>query len=263
MFETIIMFVLIGFTMEALKEASKTPGMARITLGSIVNGISGSIDQMVYSTWKGINYVRSKAKTINNRQTTGQMSIRARIAECAKYWNDVLDATGRGLWEQYSKTIVIPSSSPGDIIKPSKGPFSGYTAFLRNNVNTFASGSVPLGTFLAAPPIGVTPPDAVQINSAVWNPATKKIDITYTLGNVPPSRVEIWMRSVSGIVHAQLVDPISAAGGVISEGYLRGADGTWLALENLLGLYDVQMLPVDGNGQPGPASNLIRGVQVV
>jgi len=243
--------------------AGATMAMARITLGSILNGISGSIDQMVYSTWKGINYIRSKAKTISNPQTNGQMSIRARVAECAKYWNDVLDAAQRGIWEAYAGTIVIPSSGPGDIIKPSKGPFSGYTAFLRNNINAFASAAVPLGTFIADAPMGLTPPDAVAISSAVWNSGTKKIDITYVLGTVPPSRVEIWMRCLSNNINAQLVDPISAAGGLISEGYIRVGQGTWIAFDKAPGLYDVQMLALDAKGQPAPASNLIRGVQVI
>lgn len=234
--------------------------MARITLGSIVNGISGSIDQMVYSTWKGINYIRSKAKTISNPQSADQADIRARITECSKYWNDTLTQNERNNWETYSSTIVITSSGPGDIIKPAKGPFSGYTAFLRNNLLKFASGQAALGVFQTLAPIGVTGPDAPIDCAAGWVMNTLKV--SWTPGTVPGAFVTTWTRSVDGAFHAQQCAATAVGSGISSNATLNGKGGVAINLTSVRGKFDCQVMAVDQFGQPSPASNLVRGVDV-
>lgn len=234
--------------------------MARITLGSIVNGISGSIDQMVYSTWKGINYIRSKAKTISNPQSTDQADIRARVTECSKYWNDTLTQAERNNWETYSQSIVSPSSGPGDIIKPGKGPWSGYTAFLRNNLLKFTSGQVALGAFQTLAPIGVTGPDAPVDCAAGW--VLNKLTVSWTPGVVPGTNVAVWTRSQDGAFHAQEGGFVAVGAGVLAMATLKGKGGVAINLTSVRGKFDCQVMAVDQFGQPSPASELVRGVDV-
>jgi hypothetical protein len=260
MFTSIVLFILIGITLETIREASKTPGMARITLGSVVNSISGSVDQLVYSTWKGINYIRSKAKTISNPQSESQMDVRSRVAECSKYWNDTLTQAERNNWETYANSIVIPSSGPGDIIKPAKGPFSGYTAFLRNNILKFTSGQVALGVFQTLAPIGVTPPDAPVAVAAGWVLNTLKV--SWTPGVIPGTNVATWTREQSGMFHAQQINSTPVGAGISSAASVNGAQGKAVALTSVRAKFDCQVMVVDQFGQPSPASTLVKGIDV-
>jgi hypothetical protein len=234
--------------------------MARITLGSVINSISGSIDQLVYSTWKGINYIRSKAKTISNPQSTSQMDIRSRTAECAKYWNDTLTQDERDAWELYAGSIVIPSSGPGDIIKPSKGPFSGYTAFLRNNILMFVSGQQALGAFQPLAPIGVTGPDAPVDAAAGW--VLNALKVSWTPGTVPGTKVITWARGQDIAVHSQIIATTDVASGISSTANVKGAQGVSIPLTKVRGIFDAQVMAVDNLGQPSAASELVRGVHV-
>jgi len=234
--------------------------MARITLGSIVNSISGSIGDMVYSTWKGINYIRSKAKTISNPQSTDQADIRARVTECSKYWNDTLTQSERNNWEAYALTIVIPSSGPGDIIKPGKGPYSGYTAFLRNNLLKFTSGQVALGTFQTLAPIGVTGPDAPVDCAAGW--VLNELKVSWTPGVVPGAKVSTWTRSQDGTFHPQIIANTAVGSGISGSSAVKSKGGVAITLTSVRGKFDCQVMAVDQFGQPSPASELVRGVDV-
>jgi hypothetical protein len=260
MITTVIMFILIGLSFEAAKDTMNTLGMARITLGSVVNSIKGSIGEMVYSTWKGISYIRAKAVTISNPQSADQMDVRSRVAEVAKYWNDSLSANERAAWEAYALTIVTPTSGPGDIIKPATGPFSGYTAFLRNNILMFTTGQQALGTFQPLAPIGVTPPDAPTDCASAW--AANTLQVSWTPGTIPGVKVATWARGVDIKVHAQIIAATATAAGISLTPNVNVAGGKSLPLTQVRGIFDVQVMAVDNLGQPSPASNLVRGIKV-
>jgi len=235
-------------------------GMARVTLGPLFNSISGSIGEMVNATWKGINYIRSKAKTISNPQSEDQADIRARITECSKYWTDVLTDQERGNWETYSNGIVVPSSGPGDIYKPAKGPFSGYTAFMRNNTLKFTSGQSPLGTFQKLAPIGVTSPDApTGIAAAGGN---INVQVSWTPGTVPGTKVCTWLRSRDKTYHPQIIATTAVASGISISTAANGLQGVSIPFTQVRTTVDVQVMVVDAFGQPSPASTLVRGVLV-
>lgn len=260
MITTVIMFILIGLSFEAAKDTMNTLGMARITLGSVVNSIKGSIGEMVYSTWKGISYIRAKAVTISNPQSADQMDVRSRVAEVAKYWNDTLTANERAAWEAYALTIVTPTSGPGDIIKPATGPFSGYTAFLRNNILTFTSGQQALGVFQKIAPIGVTPPNAPETCAAAW--AANQLQVSWTPGTVPGVKAVTWTRGVDIKVHAQILATTDVGNGISLSSNVNIAGGKSLPLVQVRGIFDAQVMAVDALGQPSPASNLVKGILV-
>jgi len=242
--------------------AGLTFSMARITLGSMVNTISGSIGEMVYSTWKGISYIRRKATTIVNSQSTDQAAIRTRIAECAKYWNDTLTVAQKDAWEIYAASLPIGGGAPGDIIKPAKGPFSGYTAFLRNNLIAFTGAAIAMGAFIAVAPIGVTPPDAPISVAAAYAAGAMTVD--WVEGTVKGTNCRIWCRSTTvRSIHAQLrISPLANALTQIFTG-ITGAKGGYVALALAPGLYDVQCDIIDADGQCSPPSTLLRSIVVV
>jgi len=234
--------------------------MARITLGSIVNSIKGSIGEMVYSTWKGISYIRRKATTSQNAQSSDQEHVRIRLTECAKYWYDTLTQGQRDGWETYAASIPVGSSSPGDIIKPALGPFSGYTAFLRNNLLSYTAGITSLGGFIADAPIGVTPPDAPVGFGATYAAGT--ITATWVEGTVKGTRIRIWIRSVDNKFHAQLRTTALASALTAGLTSIAGRLGRYISFVNAPGMYDLQADIVDSDGQCSPPSSLVRNVVV-
>jgi len=251
------LFVLIAISFSAYKGEL---GMARITLGSIVNSIKGSIGEMVYSTWKGISYIRRKATTSQNAQSSDQEHIRIRLAECSKYWYDTLTQPQRDAWETYAASLPVGSSSPGDIIKPALGPFSGYTAFLRNNILAYSAGISAIGVFIAAAPIGVTPPDAPVSVSGSW--VAPNLVVTWSPGTVPGTRARIWIRSIDNKFHGQVRTHEAVAVGTKNVTSIAGRLGQYIALANAPGIYEIQMDSVDANGQCSPPSTLVRNINV-
>lgn len=255
----ILFFLLIGITLEV---GHKAMGMARITLGSVVNGISGSIDSMVYSTWKGINYIRSKAKTSANTQSANQANMRARQAECSKYWNTTLTQAQRDVWETYAAGLPIGGSAPGDIIKRAKGPFSGFTAFMRNNQLAFTADTVLIGAFVADAPIGIPGPDAPVGLAAAF--AAGNITVEWAEGTVTGLRIRLWIRSqtVKGL-HSQLITTALSADLTANLSAMLGRKGAVIPFVSAPGLYDVQADIVNVTGQVSPPSTIVRGVVVV
>jgi hypothetical protein len=234
--------------------------MARIKLGAMITDISGSIKEWVFSTWKGVPYIRCKATTISNPQSTDQADIRARVAECSRYWNDNLTQEERNNWETYSSSIVIPSSGPGDIIKPAKGPFSGYTAFLRNNILLFVSGQKALGQFWTVAPIGVTGPDAPVDCAAGW--VMNNLSVSWTPGFIPGIKVCTWTRSQDACFHGQVVATTAVGAGISSSPSVKGKGGVSILLTSVRGKFDAQVQAIDQFGQPSPPSEVVRGIDV-
>ncbi len=254
----IVIAHIIGLVISLTCKLGNRAGMARITFGSIVNSVSGSIDEMVYATWKGIAYIRSKAKSISNPQSSDQMDIRSRVAECARYWYDTLTQAQRNGWESYAGSIVIPSSGPGDIIKPPTGPFSGYTAFIRNNILLFVTGQKAAGAFLDDAPNGISGPDAPV--GAVGGFVANEIKISWTPGVIPGVAVTQWIKSNTVPVHAQQTGYVAVGAGIQGCATVKVAKGVSVSLTKIRGHFDTQCQAVDAFGQASPPSALCRDI---
>ena len=59
--------------------------MATLSSNSIFGRISGKVGDRVYSSWKGIPYVRAKAVNVNNPKTAAQLDQRAKFAAVVKF----------------------------------------------------------------------------------------------------------------------------------------------------------------------------------
>lgn len=233
--------------------------MARVTLGPLFNSLKGSLGEMVNYAWKGVQCIRTKAKTVSNPQSADQADVRARITECAKYWSATLTQAQRDAWEAYAITIPEPTSGPGDIIKPGKGPFSGFTAFVRNNVNMFISGQSAFGAFQPLAPVGVGAPDAPTAVASAWN--SPNLDVSWTPGTVPGAFVVTWGKGVRSF-HAQILAVTAVGSGVSSSPNVNVAGGVSIPLTVVRDYASVQVIAYDNLGQPSPVSEVINDIFV-
>jgi hypothetical protein len=112
------------------------------------------------------------------------------------------------------------------------------------------------------PPIGITGPDAPVDLTATWNAGTKKIDVTWAAGNVPGSRIGIWLHSIDSPVHRQLVanEDITVLTKSISQ--VKAAKGVTLNLSQLKGVFDIQAQACDIYGQLSAPTKLISEIKV-
>jgi len=59
--------------------------MATLSSNSVFGRISGKVGDRIYSSWKGISYVRAKPVKVNNPKTAAQLDQRAKFAVIIKF----------------------------------------------------------------------------------------------------------------------------------------------------------------------------------
>ena len=98
--------------------------MGKINQG-ILGGFSGGVGPVIGSGWKGINTMRSRATSVSNPRTAGQVSQRTKFAAAVELGSTLLGSIVKPLWDRFA-------------VKE-----SGYNAFIRSNVPAFSSLGVP------------------------------------------------------------------------------------------------------------------------
>lgn len=79
----------------------------------IIGRSKGTLGNAVFSTWKGINTLRSKALTVANPQTDGQMKQRAKLAVLLAIYQTISPIVSKGFKEvavgmsEYNKFMAI------------------------------------------------------------------------------------------------------------------------------------------------------------
>lgn len=92
--------------------------MGKIKQG-ILGGVSGTVGNVVGSSWKGINYLRIKAQSIKDAKSDGQIGQRARFAACTALAKSIFDSIIRPVWDKKAKKM------------------SGYNLFVKTNIANF------------------------------------------------------------------------------------------------------------------------------
>jgi hypothetical protein len=152
--------------------------MARIKLGSLVNSISGSIGQTVFSIWKGLAYTRRKAPTVDNPQTEAQNAPRAALSELAKAYHKHLSPEEKANWETLSEMLGSASTDEGTsvggqgLITPRGTTMSGYNAFVSYNLERASIGYDVTEEFIKDAPKGLPGPSDPQDLDAQYDPVT-------------------------------------------------------------------------------------------
>lgn len=116
--------------------------MAKVKMGALVEEISGSIGQLVFSKWKGLHYARYKAATVMNPMSEYQAGVRNCLATSTQLWWSLTDIQ-RALWEEYAQgqgRARADEKAVGskNLIKPRGILQSGFNAFIGANVVTYS-----------------------------------------------------------------------------------------------------------------------------
>ena len=120
-----------------LKAGKEVITMARVVLAGILQDIRASIGASTFSAWKGVSYLRNKAITVANAQTTKQMEMRAQFGESIGEYRG-LTTIQKAMWEEYAqqqKTQNAKNEVVGDFgIIPQLGKTqSGFNAYIGTN----------------------------------------------------------------------------------------------------------------------------------
>jgi hypothetical protein len=126
--------------------------MAKITYSAFVSNIRGKLRGDVFTSYRGINILRTHCENPYDPSTARQQIIRgnwSNIAGC--WWN--LPATYKELWEKYGQT--------------KKDCKTGIGAFMQANMRLLAADNIEL-TQIDNPPFTPSTPMAVQNFSWDW-----------------------------------------------------------------------------------------------
>ena len=120
--------------------------MARFTLSGLITDVRGSLGGTIFSTWKGINYMKVLPGNIGNAQTPIQMGVRQTFADSVALWRG-LTQVQKAEWEEYAQSLGSASESESEIglksIIPSKSKTqSGINAFIGVNQMLLRAGYV-------------------------------------------------------------------------------------------------------------------------
>jgi len=95
--------------------------MAVINRG-ILGAFSGSVGNIVGSSWKGIGVMKSKPLSVANPQTAAQVSVRDDFSAVSKLASDCLVYAVKPLWDRFAQKQ------------------SGYNAFIQKNITAVNDG---------------------------------------------------------------------------------------------------------------------------
>ncbi len=133
--------------------------MGRIKKG-VLGGFSGKVGNVVGSSWKGIDYIRSLAASVKNPRTEGQMAQRTKFSVVMEFLRP-----------------IIPYLNVG--FKPYANRQSGYNAAMSYNVNNAVAGTFPDIT-VDYPKILVSKGSLLGAENATATSAAGKITFTWT-----------------------------------------------------------------------------------
>lgn len=140
--------------------------MARITPSALIDDIKGSIGGVTFSSWKGMSYVKAKAKSVRNPATADQVLIRNGMTFFSRRFYDDLSDAQRAAWDQYAQEVAGAERSDqvqggfGSRVVPQRQfQRSGYNWFIAINVGMVALlGAVHFAAPFDDAPLGQTPP---------------------------------------------------------------------------------------------------------
>ena len=92
--------------------------MAIIKQG-IMGGFSGTIGNIVGSSWKGIDVMKSKPLSVSNPKTAAQQAQRGAFGQCVAVAASLLSVIIKPLWDRFSMQM------------------SGFNAFVSENISNF------------------------------------------------------------------------------------------------------------------------------
>lgn len=167
--------------------------MAKISLSPLVVDIRNKVADMVFSKWRGINYVRSRV-TPSNPNTQAQQDVRNSLARCVDMWQG-LSAVWKAGW-----AYVASGKS-----------YSGYNRMVsENRAKEEAQNAI-----TASPATDVASLTAFAADTGT---ATKEIDLVFTPSPVTTGqKLQVFARETSEVADKVVVsETFEIAGGQTS-----------------------------------------------
>lgn len=129
-------------------------------LQGILGGISGSVGNVVGSSWKGIPVIKSKPLSVANPRTAGQVIQRSKMTNVVEFAKPILSTTIKPLWDRFAQQQ------------------SGYNAFIKRNISLFQSPipsplsdlAISTGKMAASDITSFTFPEGTRLLSVTWRP---------------------------------------------------------------------------------------------
>jgi hypothetical protein len=236
--------------------------MAKFIPGPLVSSISGTVGQVVFSSYKGVGVIRKLPASVFNPNSPAQTAARTAASYISQQYAN-LQPIDDGSWEAEAAAINKErkgnAGGPGchdSIMKGHTGPMSGFNAFLLRNYNRYSAGITPYTQILTNPNLGVPRPEGLATTQAVV--VNNTIVFSWTLiTNVPKlDRLKLWIRSIDAHIHVQLIAtaPCFPAGS-ITISTVRSVSGIPITLPP--GRYNLQAKVTDINGRESVDSEVI------
>jgi hypothetical protein len=131
--------------------------MAKINQG-IFGAVQGKIGNVVGSSYKGIPVLKTKAASVANPQTAGQVEQRTRMTSIVAFAREILASWIKPLWDRFAVKM------------------SGYNLFVSDNVAQFAGGELTTPANLV---MSVGNMAATAITSLVQNPPKTQVQVVW------------------------------------------------------------------------------------
>lgn len=242
--------------------------MARIALGNFVTDIRGTLGNHVFSSWRGVSYIRRKPAGIVNPNTPAQAAQRLAFGEASTAWR-ALTAAQRGGWDALSQELASVAQSDGHrgvrrIIPDGGDRFSGFNMYLRAAGYQASVG----GARVDDAPVGSLPPSmcfnvAVNDHHEVGPPVVDAMEVTWQdpAENFAAGEVRVWGKS-QGMLHPKILAVVAKGLGLATITQIDYGNGVPQAV--LAGTYDFQIDAVNTDtGLRGGPSAILPLVYVV
>ena len=202
--------------------------MARITPSALVDDISGSVGGVAFSSWKGMTFVRSKARSVRNPATAAQIRVRSGMTFFARRFFDVLTDNQRAAWDQFAQEMASAERSDqvqggfgARVVPKRQFQRSGHNWYVGVNVRVVRQiGPIHYGTPIDDAPIGETAPSQPVLDSVVYDEAAGKFVVTLhtpqDFGSASMVLIGGWVKPSWGVPIMQL------SAGVVVEGMQIG-----------------------------------------
>lgn len=251
--------------------------MAKVQFGPNVTAVSGTIGNVVYSTWKGKPYVRTRPPVVSNPQTEDQNRQREAVSNGGKKWKGTTLPDEKKKWEEYanqkgSEVDQMRKSHGGQgIIDTEDFNMSGFNAFLGCVLERESVGYTHREHIMTDAPKGKPKPGSPTGLSAEYENPTPKFKLSFFAPIEPgpsyeytketgevvvqPTVMRVWIKPPNALIKIAAIVPIKEPGA------LHTCEITGVKiLDEIIpiwpGRYRFQVDCVSGHGQRSGPSNL-------
>lgn len=238
-----------------------------------MDDIKGSVGGVTFSSWKGLTYVKAKAKSVRNPATNDQVTVRNAMTYFSRrYFDDLTDAQ-RAAWDQYAQEVASAERSDqvqggfgARVVPKRQFQRSGYNWYIAINVRLVKElGAAHYAAPIDDAPIGQTPPSQPFLSSVTYDPATGKFVLTgvgsIDFGHATSVKYVVWVLPNWGYARTQRQYQGDSPGGVLGPVDIDSLEiqRATLGLPLPDGNYAFQMDAVGmQNGLVSPPSEIIK-----